>query len=76
MHGSRAERIPKAVGLQAAAADSGSAEVLREQLLGLTMASEVCGQWLDRDCPDLGEIRQLVSEMIVVARRALASMEG
>lgn len=76
MHGRRAERVPKTLGSQTAAVDGSPAELLREQLLGLTMASEVCARWLDHDSPDLGEVRDLVSEMIVVARRALASIEG
>ena len=47
-------------------------DLLLEQLVGLTMASEVCARWLDRDVPDVGEVKALVDEMVAVSRQALA----
>lgn len=41
---------------------------LREKLAGLAMAGEACRRWLDRDEPDLDEVRQLVNMMCDVSR--------
>ncbi|MDQ0839342.1 hypothetical protein [Sphingomonas faeni] len=42
---------------------------LREKLAGLAMAGEACRSWLDRDEPDLEEVRQLVNMMCDVSRQ-------
>ena len=42
---------------------------LREKLAGLAMAGEACRRWLDRDEPDLDEVRQLVKMMCDVSHQ-------
>lgn len=46
---------------------------LREKLAGLAMASDACRRWLDRDEPNLGEVRMLIKLMFEASQTEFAT---